>query len=110
MIAGGLLFGAAYLVMARSIRSRSDGSITGDYLSLCAYGIVIFVISLGSSEIYTPYPPFGVVSFSFVSLGSYLFGFGIYSTARAVSEDISLVKKYRNLVVYLSRVTGLFNG
>ncbi len=58
MIAGGLLFGATYLVMVRSMRKRNDRSIIVVYLSLCAYSIVIFVISIESSEIYTAYPPF----------------------------------------------------
>jgi hypothetical protein len=99
VIAGGLLFGAVYLVMIRSMHNRNDRSIIGAYLSLCAYGVILFVISLGSSEIYTPYPPFGVASFSFVSLGSYLFAFGIYSAARSVSEDTKLRQFIRKSVL-----------
>jgi hypothetical protein len=99
VIAGGLLFGAVYLVMVRSMRNRNDRSIIGDYLLLCAYGVILFVISLGSSEIYTPYPPFGVASFSFVSFGSYLFAFGIYSAARSVSEDARLRQLIRKSIL-----------
>jgi hypothetical protein len=110
VIAGGLLFGATYLVMARSMRIRNDRSIIVDYLSLCAYGIVIFVISIGSSEIYTPYPPLGVASFSFVSLGSYLFGFGIYSAARAVSENATLRQSIRKSVEEELRLLGSIGG
>lgn len=110
VIAGGLLFGATYLVMVRSMRKRNDRSIIVDYLSLCAYGIVIFVISIGSSEIYTAYPPFGVASFSFVSLGSYLFGFGIYSAARAVSEDARLRQTIRKSVEEELRLLGSIGG
>jgi hypothetical protein len=110
VIAGGLLFGATYLVMVRSMRIRNDRSIIVDYLSLCSYGIVLFVISIGSSEIYTPYPPFGVASFSFVSLGSYLFGFGIYSAARAVSEDARLRQSIRKSVEEELRLLGSIGG
>ena len=110
VIAGGLLFGATYLVMVRSMRKRNDRSMIVDYLSMCAYGIVIFVISVGSSEIYTAYPPFGVASFSFVSLGSYLFGFGIYSAARAVSEDARLRQSIRKSVEEELRLLGSIGG
>lgn len=110
VIAGGLLFGAVYLVMIRSMRNRNNRSIIGDYLSLSAYGIVLFVISVGSSEIYTPYPPFGVASFSFVSLGSYLFAFGIYSAARAVSEDTMLRLFIRKSVLEELRLLDSIGG
>ena len=74
VVVGAILFSTAFFVMARNIRRKLDQSTTTigadvkNYLLFCSYGTVILAVSLSSSEIHTPYPPFGVVAFSFAAL------------------------------------------
>lgn len=52
----------------------------------------------------TPYPPFGLVTVSFIGLSSYLLLVGIYSSAISVAEDSKLRQSIRNTVTKESRL------
>jgi hypothetical protein len=95
--------------MARNIRRKLDQSTTigadvKNYLLFCSYGTVILAVSLSSSEIHTPYPPFGVVAFSFAALGVYMFTLGIYSTANSIANDAKLRHSIRKYVIEQSQL------
>jgi hypothetical protein len=110
VVVGAILFSAVFSVMARNIRRKLDQSTTTigadvkNYLSLCSYGIVILAVSLSSSEIHTPYPPFGVVAFSFVALAVYMFTLGIHSTANSIANDAKLRHSIRKYVIEQSQL------
>src|SRR5919198_636777 len=110
VVVGAILFSAVFFVMARNIRRKLDQSTTTigadvkNYLLLCSYGIVILAVSLSSSEIHTPYPPFGVVAFSFVALGVYMFTLGIHSTASSIANDAKLRHLIRKYVIEQSQL------
>jgi hypothetical protein len=86
--AGGILFGTAFITTRNISQLRKN--IVGDYLTITAYGIALLGISLTSPIVYTPYPPFSSVAWSFVALASYLFSLGFYASAISVSRDIEL--------------------
>jgi hypothetical protein len=94
VIAGGILFGSAFLTVANSVAHISNVSAVRNYLITSAYGIVLLAISLTSPIVYMPYPPFAATAWSFVALASYLFSLGFFSSAISVSHD----SKLRNLL------------
>jgi hypothetical protein len=84
-LVAGLLFGMPFLVASRNVtaqQQRSQAQIQTqashmqaplkEYLSLCAYGFILFFLSGTATLVHTPYPPFGLASASFVGLSSYL--------------------------------------
>lgn len=93
---GGILFGIAFWIMARSI---SGDKVVRDYLIISACGFVLLFASNQAIVLVTgPYPPFGLATISFVGLSSYLILVGIYSSAISVSLDVGLRKSIRKSV------------
>ena len=75
---GGILFGLAFMLVARKIQ---NAKVKG-YLVISGIGLLLLLISYRPQEIITgPFPPFGLLSASFMGLSSYLVFFGIYSSA-----------------------------
>jgi len=86
--AGGLLFGLAFWIISRYI---APNIIVREYLIRSAYGfILLFVSNQAIVLINTSYPPFGIITVSFLPIASYLVLTGIYSTALSVSSDVTL--------------------
>ena len=76
-VAGGIFFGIAFWIIARSIR---HDSIVRKYMILSASGLILLFISYQVNGIVvTSYPPFGLVTISFMGLASYLILVGIYA-------------------------------
>jgi len=86
-ILSGIIFGAAFLSVARTLRKDS---ILRNYMIIAAYGFVLFYISGSATAAQAAYPPFGIVSVSFVGLSCYLIYIGLYSSAVTVSQDTAL--------------------
>jgi len=85
---GGILFGIAFLVIARSLSHRST---VRDYMVLSGYGLLLlFVSNQAVVLVNIIYPPFGLIAVSFMGLSSYLLLLGVYSSAISVSEDSKL--------------------
>jgi hypothetical protein len=87
---GGILFGVAFWSVAKNITRRE----VREYMTISAYGMVLLFTSnqpLGLT--FFPYPPFGLVTVSFLGLASYLLLVGIYSSALSVANDIQ-VRRY----------------
>jgi hypothetical protein len=85
---GGLLFGVAFWSIARNVQS----SMVKDYMIIAAYGLaLLFISNQAISTVIAPsFPPFGLVTVSFMGLASYLILVGIYYSALSVSQDIKL--------------------
>jgi hypothetical protein len=93
---GGILFGIAFWIMARSI---SHNNVARNYMIISAYGFVLLFASDQAILLITaPYPPFGLVTISFIGVSSYLVLTGIYSSAISVSLDVGLRKSIRKSV------------
>ena len=70
-----------------------------NYLTIAAFGLVLlFTSNQAIVLLIAPYPPFGLVTVSFVGLSSYLILVGIYSSAISVSLDIGLRKSIRKSI------------
>jgi hypothetical protein len=92
---GGILFGIAFWIAARSIQHKAVKS----YLTISGYGLLLlFASNQATVLINSPYPPFGMAAISFVGLSAYLIFIGIYSSAASVAQDIKLRKSIRNSV------------
>jgi hypothetical protein len=83
----GIIFGAAFLSVARTLRR---GSILRNHMIIAAYGFLLFYISGSSLAAQAAYPPYGIVSISFIGLSCYLIYTGLYSSAVTVSQDTTL--------------------
>ena len=87
---GGLLFSMVFLTAAAVI-NRTE---LKRYLVLSAIGISILFGCIGANPlIYLTYPPFGLITISFMPIGAYLLFRGIYGSAKQISEDSELQKK-----------------
>jgi hypothetical protein len=92
---GGLLFGLAFMLVALRIQN----AMVKGYLVISGIGLLLLLISYRPQEIITgPFPPFGILSASFMGLSSYLVFFGIYSSAISVSQDSNMRKSIRKSV------------
>ena len=83
----GIIFGAAFYSVARTLRKGSD---LRNHIIVAAYGFVLFYIAGSASASQAAYPPFGIVSISFIGLSCYLIYTGLYSSAVTVSQDTTL--------------------
>ena len=91
---GGILFGIAFWTVARRVSQHT----IKDYLMVSAYGIILlFTSNQATNLIIAPYPPFGLVTVSFMGLSSYMLLVGIYSSAISISQDSVLRKSIRTL-------------
>jgi uncharacterized membrane protein len=98
---GGILFGIAFWIIARSVRYSG----VSDYLMIAGYGVLLFFTSNQATVLINlPYPPFGMATISFVGLSSYLLFVGIYGSAVSVAEDSNLRKSIRKLAVKESKL------
>jgi hypothetical protein len=94
---GGILFGIAFWVIARSL-GRSN--IIRNYMIISAYGLVLMFISNQAVLLVNIfYPPFGIVTISLMGLSSYLLLLGVYSSAISVSEDSKLRQSIREFTL-----------
>ena len=80
-IAIGIMFGLAFLAMARKAPAIKD------HLTIAAIGVMIITISFGITNIQQT---FGIAAHSLVLLSSYLFAIGLYDSAVSLSHDATL--------------------
>jgi hypothetical protein len=99
---GGILFGIAFWVIARTLSQRT---VVRNYMIVSAYGLILLFISNHAVLLVNiTYPPFGLTTVSFMGLSSYLFLLGIYSSAISVSEDSKLRQSIRDNALQQSRL------
>ena len=97
----GIIFGAAFLSVARTLRS---GSSVRNHMIIAAYGFLIFYIAGSATASQGAYPPYGLVSVAFTGLSCYLIYNGLYLSAVSVSQDITLRKSIRKSVIEQSKL------
>jgi hypothetical protein len=88
-IAMGVLFGLAFLAMARKVPAVRD------YLTIAAIGIMIITVAFSISNMQQT---FGVAGHSLILLSSYLFAIGLYSCAVSISHDETMRKEIHRAV------------
>src|SRR5215208_5843335 len=99
-VLSGILFGSAFLSIARTLK---QGSALRKYMTIAAYGMVLFYVTLQAQVPQAAYPPFGLVSTACVVLSTYLIYIGLYSSAVTVSQDLALRRSIRNSVTAQSK-------
>lgn len=100
--AGGLLFGFAFLIVARNIHNEM---IKG-HMIISAYGFILLFISNQVTLVAASYPPFGAVTITYFGLSSFMILVGLYASAISVSQDTALRKSIRKSVVDRSKLLG----
>jgi hypothetical protein len=94
--AGGILFGIAFWTVAKHLPNLA----VRRYMLISAFGVMLlFAANQLTSLVLVPYPPFGLVTVSFMGLASYLFYLGIYSASVSVSEDSKLRQSIRKAAI-----------
>jgi hypothetical protein len=94
--AGGILFGIAFWTIAKHLSNQA----VKKYMLISAFGIMLlFTTNQPTFLLLVPYPPFGLVTVSFMGLASYLFYLGIYSASVSVSEDSKLRQSIRRAAI-----------
>lgn len=93
---GGILFGIAFWSVARNIHNK----VVKNYLAISAYGMVLlFTANQPTGLTLIPYPPFGLVTISFLGLSAYLVFIGIYSASLSVALDSRLRNMIRKMTL-----------
>jgi hypothetical protein len=90
---GALFFSLAFLAAATLVTKHEMQK----YLLISAIGIAILYGSIEvDTLLFATYPPFGVVTVSFMPMGSYLLFTGILLSARLVAQDKVLRTEFHN--------------
>jgi hypothetical protein len=97
----GIVFGAAFLSVARTLQT---GSAIRDYMTIAAYGFVLFYVAGSAMVSQAAYPPYGLAAVSFTGLSCYLIYNGLYFSAISVSQDTALRKTIRKSVTEQSKL------
>lgn len=97
-ILAGILFGAPFLLLARSTRHND---VLRDYLIIAGFGLILFEMSAAPLEgtATAPYPPLGFASVLFAGLSSFMILVGLYYSAISISENSSLRRSIRESVM-----------
>jgi hypothetical protein len=93
--AGGIMFGLAFWKIAGKVKH----TLVRNYMLVSGYGLLLLFASnqpLGVSL--APYPPFGLVTISYLGLASYLVLMGVYASALSVANDDELRKTIKRSV------------
>jgi hypothetical protein len=96
----GIIFGAAFLSIARTLRKDTP---LRDYMTMAAYGFILFYVAGSATASQAAYPPFGLASMAFTGMSCYMIYAGLYSAAVKVSQDSSLRQSIRKSVTEQSR-------
>ena len=92
---GGIMFGVAFWSIAKNINYRA----VKDYMIVSAFGLVLlFTSNQPVGLTLESFPPFGLLTISFLGLASYLTYVGIYSSALSVANDVQLRRIIRKSV------------
>ena len=100
-IFAGILFGVAFLSIARTLKS---GTAARNYMIIAAYGFVLFYIAGSAWTSQAAYPPYGLISVSFIGLSCYLIYNGLYYSAVSISQDITLRQSIKKSVIEQSKL------
>jgi hypothetical protein len=93
-IIGGVLLGLLFWSISRTMKPNKS---VMNYLLLCSYGLVLLSIATVGQVSVAAFPPYGIASFSMLTLSSYMIIVGLYSAATSISQDVRLRQYIRNL-------------
>ena len=83
----------------------SANKVVREYLIIAGFGLLmLFISDQAITLIAVAYPPFGLVTISFLGLSSYMILIGIFSSAISVAEDSNLRKSIRDFAIAQSRL------
>jgi hypothetical protein len=97
----GVIFGAAFLSVARILNKKT---ILRNHMITAAYGLLLFYIAGSAMAAQAAYPPYGLVSMSFIGLSCYMIYSGLYSSAVIVSQDSNLRQSIKKIVTEQSKL------
>jgi hypothetical protein len=100
-ILSGVIFGAAFLSVARTLQT---GSAIRNNMRIAAYGLVFFYIAGSATVSEGAYPPYSITSVAFTGLSCYLIYSGLYFSAISVSQDMALRQTIRKSVMEESKL------
>ena len=87
---GGLIFGAAFWKMARTVSYEKR---INTYMFISGWGIfLIYAGNQATTQLTTPFPPFGIPTITILILAAYMVSVGIYNSARLVGANNNLRK------------------
>lgn len=96
---GGIFFGFTFWILAKNLDILKGNNLESGQeirrvkqsMYFTSIGIILLIFSFSPLDITKlPYPPFGVVSFSFMNLGSLSFSLGIYNLAVAIASSSNI--------------------
>ena len=93
-IIGGVLLGLLFWSISRTMKPNKS---VVNYLLLSADGLVLLSIATVAQVWVAAFPPYGIASFSMLTLSSYMIIVGLYSAAASISQDVRLRQYIRNL-------------
>ena len=93
-IIGGALLGLLFWSISRTMKPNKS---VMNYLLLSSYGLVLLSIATVGQVSVAAFPPFGIASFSMLTLSSYMIIVGLHSAATSISQDVRLRQYIRNL-------------
>jgi hypothetical protein len=99
----GIIFGAAFLSVSRTLQT---GSAVRNYMTIAAYGFVLFYVAGSATVSQVAYPPYGLASVSFAGLSCYLIYNGLYFSAISVAQDMSLRQSYQKICSGAVKIIG----
>jgi hypothetical protein len=100
-VLGGFLFGAPFLVIARSI---PENIISREYLIITAWGFIFFNVTTSGTIVNAPYLPFGFATVLLVGAACYFILVGLYSSAISIAGDTNLRQLIRRSVLDKSKL------
>jgi hypothetical protein len=96
---GGIFFGFTFWILAKNLDILKDNNLergqkikrVKQSMYFSSIGIILLIFSFSPLDITKlPYPPFGLVSFSFMNVGSLSFSLGIYNLAVAIASSSNI--------------------
>jgi hypothetical protein len=100
-IAGGILYGIPFIIIARTLRRNSY---LRGYLIIAACGFIFLQNVTSAGVFHAPYPSFGLYSVLLTPLSCYLLLVALYSSAISISADSRLRQSVRNSIAKESRL------
>ena len=92
---GGFFFALAFIIISLKI----DGQKLKYFLLICATGVMLLFSSNQISLVQViPYPPFGLITISLLSISSFLVLVGLLSIASSMAYDKTLLENARKIV------------
>ena len=99
----GIIFGISFLSIAKTLGKDSS---TRNYMICASSGFLLFYITGSALAAQAAYPPFGLISISFIGLSCYLIYLGLYSSVLIVSQDATLLRSIKNSVTEQAKLLG----